>query len=255
LVIFDPRNYKIVQYNLRPLSHQHFQPFHPDHYRFSSAHALHHPTHFLIIEWKPSALSIPGEDFTNRFVIYNQNSDSILARRTYPDRIFARQIIDGAIRGAAPVPYSPALHFSISNNNESLYISWSDNNEIAELDLSLDTLRTLSIPLERLDLTKTEADSLKQTFSERNPSPWDAIEPLLPEKKVTYEELIVDHLDRFWLKLTHSSEWQDWLILSHDGIPQKIVQLPKEGKLTHVSEHHIGFRENDYTLSLFEAVD
>lgn len=255
LVIFDQRNYKIVQYDLNNRSHYEFLPFQPDQYRIRSAHALHDPDLFLIVEWKPSALSNPGEDFTNRIVIYNQESDSILARHTYPDRVFARQIIEGAVRGGAPVPYSPALHFSTSNNNKSIYISWSEHNEIAELDLSLDTLRTIPVPLELKQLAKSEIDSIEQSYNDKRPSPWEFIEPLLPGEKVAYEEMTIDHSDRIWLKLTYQSEWQNWLILSNDGTPQKIVQLPKEGILTHVSEHHLGFRENDYTYSLYEAVD
>ncbi|WP_176719464.1 NHL repeat-containing protein [Rhodohalobacter halophilus] len=255
LVIFDQRNYKIVQYDLNEASHYEFLPFQPDQYRIRSAHALHEPDLFLVVEWKPSALSNPGDDFTNRFVIYNQESDSVLARHTYPDRIFARQIIDGAVRGGAPVPFSPALHFSTSSNNKSIYISWSENNEIVELNLSLDTLRTLPVPLEMERLARSEIDSIEQSYNDRSPSPWEFIEPLLPGEKVAYEDMIIDHLDRIWLKLTRQTEWQDWLILSNDGTPQKIVQLPKEGMLTHVSEHHLGFRENDFTFSLYEAVD
>ena len=254
LVIFDQRNYKIIQYNLNNTSHYEFLPFQPDQYRIRSAHALHDPRHFLIVEWKPSALSNPGEDFTNRLVIYNEQSDSILSRRTYPDRIFARQIIDGAVRGGAPVPFSPALHFSTSSNKKSIYISWSENNEIAELNLSLDTLRTLSVPLEVKKLARAERDSIEESYSDRRPSPWEFIEPLLPDEKVSYEDMMVDHEDQIWLKLTRQSEWQEWIVLSNDGDPELLVQLPKEGMLTHISEHHLGFRENDYTFSLYETV-
>ncbi len=255
LVIFDQSNQKVVQYFSDGSSPNQFLPFQPDQYRIRSAYALNDIDKFLIVKWNPSALQDPDGEIVNRFVIYNRASDEILADQIYPDRIIARQIFDGVVRGGIPVPYAPEFYFALSNDKSSIYTGWTETNEIAELNLTLDTLRTIDVPLQTQSLTRAEIDSLEQTFDDRRINPWGEIQPLLPEQKASYDDLMVDHLDRIWLKLTRQSEWQDWLILSNDGTPQKIVQLPKEGMLTHVSEHHLGFRENDFTFSLYEAVD
>jgi hypothetical protein len=193
-------------------------------------------------------------EILNRFVIYNHTSDSTLAEATFPDQAIARQVFDGVVRGGVPVPYAPAFHYTVSNDNRSILVSWSESNQIAELDLSLDTLKTIDLPLQKQRLTDAEADSLEQTYSGRNPNPWEVIEPLLPEYKATIDGLQTNHLGRIWVKLTRQSEAQEWLVLSDEGDPMKIVKLPKEGILTHISEHHLGFRVNDYTFSLLEAV-
>ena len=126
---------------------------------------------------------------------------------------------------------------------------------MAELNSSLDTLRILDVPLKRELLTRAEIDSLERIFNERSPNPWNAVHALLPEYKVSFDGMIVDHLDRIWLKLTRRSEFQEWLILSNDGEPEKLVQLPKEGILTHVSEHHLGFRADSHLFALYEAIE
>ncbi|MEX0660747.1 MAG: hypothetical protein WEA58_13890 [Balneolaceae bacterium] len=41
-------------------------------------------------------------------------------------------------------------------------------------------------------------------------------------------------------------------MLNQDGEPEMRVQLPKEGMLTHISEHHIGFRADDHLFALYE---
>lgn len=255
LVIFDQMNQKIVFYPSDGSNPEEFLPFEPDLYRVRSAHALNSENSFLIVGWMPSALSDPDKSFTNKFTIYDRNADTVINDRIYPDREYARQIIDGRVRGGVPIPFAPDFHFSFSSDRKSIFISWSETNEIAELNSTLDTLRTISVPLKREILTRTEIDSIEQSYRNRRPNPWDVLSDVLPEFKVSFDGLIVDHLDQIWLKLTRKSEWQEWLILSNDGDPEKLVRLPKEGILTHVSEHHLGFRADDHLFALYEPVD
>ena len=50
---------------------------------------------------------------------------------------------------------------------------------------------------------------------------------------------------------------QEWIVLNQDGQPEMRVQLPKEGYVTHVSEHYIdiGFRADGHLFALYELVE
>ena len=43
--------------------------------------------------------------------------------------------------------------------------------------------------------------------------------------------------------------------MNQDGEVEKVVNLPKNTYLTHISEHHLGVRLDDSTFGLYEAVD
>lgn len=255
LVIFDQSNQKVVRYRSDGSGPEEFMPAAPEEYRVRSVFALAENNHYLVVQWSPSALIDENRNYINRLRVYNRNSESYTAEHTYPGRDFAQLLIDGQVRGGAPVPFVPEFHFSLSNNRETLFVTWTENNEIAEINTRFDTLRTIDVPYLMEQLTKNEIDSLEQEFSHYHPNQWRTIEEKLPGVKMGYDGMLVDHRNRIWLKLTRQSAHQEWLILSAEGDPEKRVQLPKEGMLTHVSEHHLGFREDDHKFALYEAVE
>ncbi len=255
LVTYDQMNQKIIIYPSEGSNPVELQPFQPDEFRVRSVHALQNDEKLLVRKWLPSALQDESKSFVNRMIVYDRAEDEILSDQQYPDRIFARQIVNGSVVGGRIVPYTSDFLFSVSADRESIYVSWSESNEIAQVDFSFDTLRTIQVNLERERLERIEMESLEQDIGGRSPDMWRAVAEKLPEYKVSIEGMITDHLDQIWLKLTRKSEWQEWLVLSNDGDPLKIVRLPKAGMLTHVSGHHIGFREDDHIFALYEPVD
>lgn len=255
LYTFDQINQKILIYPSEMSNPIEFQPFQPDEYRVRSVHALQNEDKLLVRKWLPSALQDESKSFVNRMIVYNREADTILSDHQYPDRIMARQTVNGSVVGGRIVPFTPEFLFSVSNDRESIYVSWTESNEIVQVDFSFDTLRTIQVNLEWERLERSEMDSLEQNIGDRSPDLWRAVAEKLPEYKVSYDGMITDHLDQIWLKLTRKSEWQEWLVLSTDGDPLQIIRLPKEGMLTHVSEHHIGFREDDHIFALYEPVN
>ncbi|MEX0779018.1 MAG: hypothetical protein WD037_04745 [Balneolales bacterium] len=77
---------------------------------------------------------------------------------------------------------------------------------------------------------------------------------LLPDEKTPVENMMIDHKGRIWLQLTYTADSQQWLIITADGTKEKIVNLPKDTMLTHISSHHLGVRLDDVTMALFEPI-
>lgn len=255
LVVYDQFNQKVVRYDTANDEHEEFTAPAPEDYRVRTVYPLNEENQFLVFQWKPSAIMGDGGDPVNRLLIYDRDSESYTIEQNFPEQQMAQLIVDDQVRGASPVPYSPQFLYAFSSDRDHIFVSWTETNEIAKLTADFDTVTTLQIPLEKEPLTRAEIDSLEEwTNSNRHHDQWRTIEEKLPETKVSFDEFKIDHLDRFWLKLTRQSADQEWMVLSADGDPQKMVRLPKEGMITHISEDHIGFRENDYTFSLYEAV-
>jgi sugar lactone lactonase YvrE len=165
----------------------------------------------------------------------------------------ARLIIDGNIRGATQVPFSGDLLYDLSPDRKSLFVYWSEDNHITELDvITFDTLRTIDIRLPQENINSSEIDSLKDLYSTEQ---WNTLKKMLPSEKAFAEEMIIDQKGRFWMKSNIMGNYQKWFVLDRDGKPERRIHLPNEGTITHVSEHHIGFRNNEFNFTLFEAVE
>lgn len=256
LVVYDQFNQKVVRYDTANDEHEEFTAPAPEEYRVRTVYPLNAENRYLVFQWKPSAIMEDSVDPVNRLLIYDRESESYTIEQNFPEQQMAQLIVDDQVRGASPVPYSPQFLYEFSSHRDHIFVSWTETNEIAKLTADLDTVTTLQVPLEKEPLTRAEVDSLEEwTNSNSHHNQWRTIEEKLPETKVSFNELKIDHLDRFWLKLTRQSADQEWLVLSADGEPQKTVRLPREGMITHISEDHIGFRENDYTFSLYEPVE
>lgn len=167
-------------------------------------------------------------------------------------RKYARLVIDGQLRGARAVPYTPDQLLAYDPTGESLYAWWTGSGTIAQLSADFDTLRTIPVQLPGESLSSDERDSLHEATGPRQ---WRTLKNHLPAVKTPVEAMKIDHKGRFWLQLTYRSDHQPWLVMSGDGTFEKIVHLPRGAMLTHISGRHLGVRLNAYTFALFEPVD
>ncbi len=211
---------------------------------------------YFVVERNLRALLDAESDPVTGLRVYDRGGEATRVQKNFPAADIARLIVDGSVMGGAPVPFGPEFLFEPSAGQETLFVSWSENSQIAELNSELDTVRIIDVKLERLPISENELKDIEEEFSDHHPNQLQSVMDLLPDRKVSYEEMIVDHQNRIWLKMTrwHEND-QEWLVLSEEGEPVKRVFLPKDGMLTHVSGHHIGFRKDDHLFALFEAVD
>jgi hypothetical protein len=196
--------------------------------------------------------------FRSNEYIFNENSEQVSYLVTYDirqnkfsptikidSRPYARRTGGG---GGARVPYAAADLFAYDYKTADIYLYKSDGQRIAQLDTSLDTVQVLSLDIESELITRAEFDTLRAEYLEY----WESMQNLLPEYKAAADQLMIDHKNNFWLKLNHSSEYQQWLVASGQGELLQNVQLPKGSILTHISEKHLGVRLDDITFALFE---
>lgn len=183
------------------------------------------------------------------------NSDS----QTYgkSERFSARQraiyeIAGGAAMSASDIPYTSRRVIRYNPEDQTFWTMWTGTGEIAELDTEFDTLRTVRIELPRQGLSGAEIDTLETRYQK---GMWEVMQNKLPDQKVAIEDMRLDEQGRFWLKLNYRSDYEQWLIADSTGALQKIVQLPKDVMLTHVSQQHLGVRLDANTFALYQAVE
>jgi hypothetical protein len=75
---------------------------------------------------------------------------------------------------------------------------------------------------------------------------------IIPDHKIPVERMRIDPEGNFWLQLNYYSDTLQWLVMDREGNPQRIVHLPHESILTHVSDDHLGVRLNDITFAVYE---
>lgn len=189
------------------------------------------------------------QSFLTRYSVESNKHNKFI---TMQDRPYARLILDGAIRGAAAVPFSSRQLIINNPQDETIYTFWTGSSEIAELSADFDTLRTVPVDLPLQSLSSDVRDSLKERYRSEQ---WKTIRDKLPDQKIPVENMMIDSQDRFWLQLNYYGNTQKWLIMSREGEPQKVVHLPKQSRLTHVSDHHLGVRLDDITFALYEPVE
>ncbi|MCC5905545.1 MAG: 6-bladed beta-propeller [Balneolaceae bacterium] len=209
-------------------------------------------THLLTVYRSIAYLSNPDAEPEAYFVIYDKEAERYIQSVTMSDRPFARIIVNDQIRGGRTVPYAPEHVRYFNHRNSSFYTFWTEEATIVSLSESLDTTRTISFELSREPLSRDEINEIRDDSGD---DLWRSMRPLLPEYKAIANSMIIDDQNNFWLKLNHRSEYQQWLILSEAGEKLAIVQLPKDGLLTHVSDYHLGFRLDDHLFALFEPIE
>lgn len=254
--IFDQQNKKAVYYDP--------ENFEPDEFTIRASlgnsinaiSPLNFNTRYLIVERNLNAMFDGSAEPMNLMRIYDRTNQKTENSHKFPDAGYAMLIIDGGAVGGALVPYGPRFLFDTSVEKDRIYVSWSESSQIAELNDNLDTLRTIDLKLERIPISDKEMLEIENEFSNSHPNQIRSVKESLPDLKMSYDNMIVDHKNQIWLKLTRWSETdQEWLIISNEGEPLIRVLLPKEGMLTHVSEHHLGFRKDDHIFALYEAID
>lgn len=184
-------------------------------------------------------------------VIFDKETERYIQNVTISDRPFARNIVDDQPRGGRIVPYSSEHLRYFNHLNSTFYSLWTDEQTIASLTTSLDTANTITFDLSQEKLSRDEINEIRDDLPG---SLWRNMDPLLPEYKAIADDMIIDGQNNFWLELNHRSEYQKWLILSPSGEKLAIVQLPKDGMLTHVSDQHLGFRLDDHVFALLEPI-
>lgn len=184
-------------------------------------------------------------------VIFDKETEQYTHSVTISDRPFARNIVNGQPRGGRIVPFTAEHLRAFNHRNSSFYSLWTEEQKIASLTASLDTANTITFELSREQLSIDEINTIRDDQPNNS---WRTMEPLLPKYKAIANDLIIDEKNNFWLKLNHRSEYQQWLILSESGEKLALVQLPKDGMLTHISDQHLGFRLDDHRFALLEPV-
>ncbi len=183
--------------------------------------------------------------------VYDKEKDAYIFTREISDRAFARNVIDGEPRGGRQVPFTAEHLRAYNPKDETLSLYWSGSDEIATVNADLDTLSTISIDLHSEELGSEERE---QILDDTPDGALAEMEKLLPETKSIADDMIIDTEGRHWLHLNHQSEYEQWAIINEDGEPEKIVQLPEDSMLLHVSRHHLGVRLDHHLFALFENV-
>ncbi|MFN1834556.1 hypothetical protein AB2B38_004785 [Balneola sp. MJW-20] len=179
---------------------------------------------------------IPGEAFMNE--------------RVYPAQPYAILYIDGAVRGAGLVPYSDGTLLEYVPEQNRLFAFNTDGNEIALLNVNLDTTSTINVDLPVQKFSKAELDSLE---ADNIPEQWDTMEELINEYKTKAQKMIVNG-DYIWLKSSFDRENETWLVLNMGGEILRKVLFPKGSMVTHISDKHIGVRLDAATFALYEPL-
>lgn len=255
LLIVDQRRMRIIKKTLDSTEIDEFTVPQGEASRVSQAYATTDPD-IISVKWSGFyEFSDSNVEPVTRISSYNPGSEEFISDIRYPGVTMAALLSnDGQPLGATKVPFTPELLFDYSADKTELYMFWSEDSQITVFDpIQLDTIRTIPIDLISESLSSTELDSLEGEYDQSNW--WEAVEELLPDQKAPADKMIVDHQNRIWLKLTLQSDYQKWIVLDQTGSPQFRVQFPKEGMVTHISEHHIGFRADDHLFSLYELVE
>lgn len=196
------------------------------------------------------------EDDEKRFIqLARYNSDSQTygkSKRFSAQQRAIHKIAGGAAMTASDVPYTSRRIIRYNPEEQTFWTMWTESGEIAELNTEFDTLQTVKVQLPTQDISSAEIETLEKRYQK---GMWEVMQDMLPNQKVAVEDMRLDERGRFWLKLNYRSDYDQWLIVDSTGTPQKIVQLPKDVILTHVSDHHLGVRLGSSTFALYEPVE
>lgn len=182
---------------------------------------------------------------------YNAAADTFVKAQTLADRPFARQIIDGAVRGGTVVPFAPEHLRAFRPATGTLTLFYSGGDRLAKVNTGLDTLNVIELPVEPEAVSEEEIAALRE---DSRTEVWRELKDLLPGVKALAEDMMIDGSGNYWLKLNHRGEYDRWLVADADGKPLTLVNLPEGSMLTHVSKNHLGVRLDEVTFALFEPV-
>ncbi|MEX0646654.1 MAG: hypothetical protein WEA56_02120 [Balneolaceae bacterium] len=209
--------------------------------------------YFLLTFQSFDYLSDPEKEPTASLVLYDRDQNTYTGTRSFAARPYAITFRDGASVGGRRVPFTAADIHAYDQQSGKFYLFRSDKNQIAQIDHILeDTLQTIIVDFNPEPVSNTELREIREDMDSES---WKAMQELLPEYKALADDMLIDHQQNFWLKLNHSGELQQWLVISTEGEFLQRVQLPEDAMLTHISKHHLGVRLNDVTFAFFEPVN
>lgn len=160
---------------------------------------------------------------------------------------YARLIIAGNVMGGAQVPYSPGTISAYNSEGKTLFLFETSTNHIAEINASYDTLNTIQVNLPTEELSQAERDSMRSGYMDEQ---WKTMQELLPEVKAPVSKMIY-HKGELWMESNILGDSEMWLVLNEEGQITRVVHLPKDSMLMHVSNEHLGVRLNDVTFALY----
>lgn len=181
------------------------------------------------------------------FVQYDLNNEEYGKEFSIKDRPYARTYLDGNLVGASQVPFSDIALTAYNSRNHSLFVYETSKSKIIEVDVNFDTLRTIPVNLLKQKLSETEIDSLRA--GERNER-WKTMREYLPEFKSVAERFFYND-NQFWIESNLRGDYQKWFVLNMEGQIIKVVHLPKDGMVTHISDDNIGIRMSDSEFALY----
>jgi hypothetical protein len=156
--------------------------------------------------------------------------------------------------GDRAISFSAKQLYTLSNDKKSLFLYNTSSKEIAELDFNFDTLRTIGVNFPTEMVTSQEVDSVRKGIQESETIINNLISRM-PSKKTPIERMIIDHKNRFWLHSNLRGNYEVWFVMDQEGNVKKMVHLPKNSFLTHVSKDHLGVRLDDSTFGLFKTIE
>ncbi|WP_157464724.1 hypothetical protein [Balneola vulgaris] len=162
--------------------------------------------------------------------------------------------INGRFGSWIYLPFGVKQLISESETAGRLWLFDTQTTEIAEVNQSFDTLRTITVELPTEDVTTEEVDEfIKHEDGENNYLDVESEERIrnaFPKTKAVADKMIVKN-QQIWLKSNLSGPTQLWFVLNMEGEIEYKVHLPNNGMVTHVSDDHIGVRIDDSTFGLF----
>ncbi|MEP1305639.1 MAG: hypothetical protein ABJK11_07355 [Balneola sp.] len=210
-----------------------------------------------VVEGGPRSFKVAEMD-KKRVYVYDLNSEETerkLDLYSHP-YIPLGDLINGGSGSAMQLPFGNDQFIVYKPDSKTLLLFDTRTDLIAEININFDTLRTIPVNIPKEELTASEIDDMEKIEKKdgmRN-SDWLRIEEALPEFKAQAKDMIY-HKQKIWLKTHLKSDYDKWLVINMKGEIVKVVNLPKNSFLTHVSEHHLGIRLDDSTFGLFEAVE
>lgn len=178
---------------------------------------------------------------------YDLNTEEYGEKSNLNAQPYARLLIDGNVMGGAQVPYSPGTISTFNTEEETLFLFDTSSDLIAEVNASYDTVNTIPVNLPTEELSQAERDSMRSGYMDEQ---WKSMQELLPEVKAPVSKMIY-HKGEFWMESNILGDTEMWLVLNKEGQITRVVHLPKDSMLMHVSDEHLGVRLNDVTFALF----
>lgn len=187
------------------------------------------------------------KDRQNILIQYNVETESYGEEFILKAQPYARLYIAGQVMGGTIVPYSSGNITAYNPEDHTLFVFDTATDVIAEIDASFDTVSTIPVNIPTEGISSAERDSMEASYMAEQ---WKTVKELLPEVKAPIHNMIYQN-GEFWMESNIEGETEMWVVLNMEGQITKVVHLPKESMLLHVSDEHLGVRLDDVTFALF----